>query len=83
MNTMTVSGFRRNMAAAFNKAAEGENVMVRRGTQVFAIVPVSDDELTITPELQAKIDKARAEIKAGKCVTLKSHEDIDKYFDSL
>lgn len=80
---MTVSGFRRNMAAAFNKAAEGENVMVRRGTQVFAIVPVSDDELTITPELQAKIDKARAEIKAGKCVTLKSHEDIDKYFDSL
>jgi len=71
------------MAAAFNKAAEGENVMVRRGTQVFAIVPVSDDELTITPELQAKIDKARAEIKAGKCVTLKSHEDIDKYFDSL
>ena len=83
MNTMTVSGFRRNMAAAFNKAAEGENVMVRRGTKVFAIVPVSDDELTITPELQAKIDKARAEIKAGKCVTLKSHEDIDKYFDSL
>lgn len=83
MNTMTVSGFRRNMAAAFNKAAEGENVMVRRGTQVFAIVPVSDDELTITPELQAKIDKARAEIKASKCVTLKSHEDIDKYFDSL
>ena len=83
MNTMTVSGFRRNMAAAFNKAAEGENVMVRRGTQVFAIVPVSDDELTITPELQAKIDKARAEIKSGKCVTLKSHEDIDKYFDSL
>jgi antitoxin (DNA-binding transcriptional repressor) of toxin-antitoxin stability system len=83
MNTMTVSGFRRNMAAAFNKAAEGENVMVRRGTQVFAIVPVSDDELTITPELQAKIDKARAEIKSGKCVTLKSHEDIDRYFDSL
>lgn len=80
---MTVSGFRRNMAAAFNKAAEGENVMVRRGTQVFAIVPVSDDELTITPELQEKIDKARAEIKSGKCVTLKSHEDIDRYFDSL
>jgi len=39
--------------------------------------------LMITPELQARIDKAREEIKSGKCVTLKSSEDIDAYFDSL
>ena len=34
-------------------------------------------------QLQARIDKAREEIKSGKCVTLKSSEDIDAYFDSL
>ena len=32
--------------------------------------------MMITPELQARIDKAREEIKSGKCVTLKSSEDI-------
>lgn len=83
MNTMTVSGFRKNMAAAFNKAAEGEDVIVRRGTQIFAIVPVKENDITITPELKAKIKKARDEYNRGESITLKTHEDIDSYFDSL
>ena len=83
MNTLTVSGFRKNMAAAFNRAADGENVMIRRGTQLFDIIPVQDDELTITPELQAKIDKAREEYRNGETISLKSHEDVERYFDSL
>ncbi len=37
----------------------------------------------ITPALQKKLDKAREEIHNGQCVTLRSHEDIDKYFASL
>ena len=37
----------------------------------------------ITPDLQAKLDKAREEIDSGQCITLKSHDDIDKYFTSL
>ena len=47
------------------------------------MVKVGRDDLMITPELQARIDKAREEIKSGKCVTLKSSADIDAYFDSL
>ena len=37
----------------------------------------------ITPDLQAKLDKAREEIHSGQCITLKSHDDIDNYFASL
>lgn len=33
----------------------------------------------ITPDLQAKLDKAREEIHSGQCITLKSHDDIDNY----
>ena len=29
----------------------------------------------ITPDLQAKLDKAREEIHSGQCITLKSHDD--------
>lgn len=41
------------------------------------------EENAITPDLQAKLDKAREEIDSGQCITLKSHDNIDKYFTSL
>ncbi len=37
----------------------------------------------ITPDLQAKLDKAREEIHSGLRTTLKSHDDIDNYFARL
>ena len=39
--------------------------------------------LKITKSVKAKIDKAHQECKKGNCIKLSSHEDIDKYFDSL
>jgi hypothetical protein len=50
---------------------------------MYAIIPIEDDDLTITPAMAAKIENARKEYKKGKGVSLKSHEDIDKYFESL
>jgi len=41
------------------------------------------EENVITPDLQAKLDKAREEIHSGQCITLKSHDDIDNYFANL
>ena len=34
-------------------------------------------------QLLDEIEKARQEYKEGKGVSLKTHEDIDKYFESL
>lgn len=51
--------------------------------RIVNLVPVADDDLAITPELQTRIDQARAAIEAGNCITLKTHEDIEKYFNSL
>ena len=65
------------------KDALAEQVLIRRKNEIYALVKVGREDLMITPELQARIDKAREEIKSGKCVTLKSSEDIDAYFDSL
>lgn len=76
--------FRSRQAHVFDLADRGEKVIIRRNKkQAYTLVPVDDEDLTITPELQAKIDKAREEIKTGNCVSLKSQEDIDRYFESL
>lgn len=76
--------FRSQQAHVFDLADKGEKVIIRRSRkQAYTLVPIEDDDLTITPELQAKIDKARAEIKAGNCVTLRSLEDLDRYLETL
>ena len=76
--------FRSKLALVFDLADQGEKIIIRRSKkQAYTLVPIEDDDLIITPELQERIEKARAEIKAGNCVTLKSHADLDAYFDSL
>lgn len=83
MEALSVREYRNNLAASFTKADNGEQVLIRRKNEIYALVKVGREDLMITPELQARIDKAREEIESGKCVTLKSSEDIDAYFDSL
>ena len=83
MEALSVREYRNNLAASFTKADNGEQVLIRRKNEIYALVKVGREDLMITPELQARIDKAREEIKSGKSVTHKSSEDIDAYFDSL
>lgn len=83
MNTMTVRDFRTNLSANFDRVDAGERILVRRRNRVYTIVPVEDDDLTITPELQAKIDKARQEYKEGKTTTIRTHKELDAFFESL
>ena len=83
MEALSVREYRNTLAASFTKADNGEQVLIRRKNEIYALVKVGREDLMITPELQVRIDKAREEIKSGKCITLKSSEDIDAYFDSL
>lgn len=83
MDTMTVRDFRTNLAANFDRVDAGERILVRRRNRVYTIVPVEDDDLTITPELQAKIEKARQEYKEGKTTTVRTHEELDAFLESL
>lgn len=76
--------FRSQQAHVFDLADKGEKIIIRRNRkQAYTLVPIEDGDLTITPELQARIDKAREEIKAGNCVTLSSKEELEAYLESL
>lgn len=83
MNTITVRDFRTNLSANFDRVDAGERILVRRRNRVYTIVPVEDDDLIITPELQAKIDKARQEYKEGKTLRFESAEAVQKWMDEL
>ena len=83
MKTLSVSDFRSQLATYFDLVQAGETIFIRRKNQLFTIIPVDDGEvdLTVTPELSAKIKKARQEYRDGLSTTLKSHEDVDKFFE--
>ncbi len=84
MTTLTMTDFRSNMASSFDRVDAGEFVFINRGRQkTYAIIPVEDDDLAITPELAAKIEKARQEFREGKGISLNSRDEMEKWFDSL
>lgn len=83
MNTITVRDFRTNMSANFDRVDAGERILVRRRNKVYTIIPVDDEDMTITPELQAKIDKARAEYKEGKTLHFESAAEVQQWMDEL
>ena len=83
MNTLTVRDFRNNMAATFERTDAGEDIFIRRGKKIYAIIPVKNDDLAISPSLQVKIDKARQEFENGEAVTFKSVSDAQKWMDEI
>lgn len=76
--------FRSQQAHVFDLADQGEMVIIRRSRkQAYTLVPIEDDDLTITPELQERIYRARTEIKAGMCVSVHGKEELNAYLKSL
>ena len=57
MEALSVREYRNNLAASFTKADNGEQVLIRRKNEIYALVKVGREDLMITPELQARIDK--------------------------
>lgn len=80
--SFTSTEFRNRPALVFDLADNGEKVIIRRNRKAYKLEPV-EEENTISPALQAELDKARREIEAGDCITLNSVEDINRYFENL
>ncbi len=82
MTIVTARDFRANQSKYIGMAFSGEDVFLTSRVGRVKLTPLYDDNV-ITPELQAKIEAARKAFREGRCISLKTHEDIDKYFESL
>ncbi len=83
METLTVREFRNNMAASLDRVDAGERILLHRNHRLYTIVPVQNEDLDISPELMAKIEQARMEIREGKGTTVSTHEELSAFLDSL
>ena len=83
MHISNTKEFRANQKKYFDLATK-EEVIIRRGQkQSFALVPLRDNEFTITPELQARIDKAKEQHEKGNFVRCSTKEELHAHLNSL
>ena len=83
MEALTVSDYRKNLSAAFDRASRGETVLIRRRNQIFTLTNVGQEDLEISPELQKKIEAARKEYREGKTLHFETSAEVQKWMDSL
>ena len=69
---------------AFDLADKGEKVIIRRGRRrAYRLIPFTEEPSGITPELQAKIDRAREEYRRGEPLHFESKEEMHAWLDAL
>lgn len=83
MEALNIRDFRSNLANSFNRAEQGENVLIRRKNEIYALVRVGREDLMISPELQERIDQARLAYREGRTTGAASHESLDNLLNSL
>lgn len=83
METLSVRDYRNNLAASFDRADQGERVLIRRKNQIYALMSVGREDLTITPALHKRIEEAERACREGRCVSCSTNEELESFFNSL
>lgn len=63
MEVLSVRDYRNNLAAYFDRAAEGERVLIRRKNSLYALVSIGKEDLSLSQQQQQRIDKMAESIK--------------------
>ena len=56
MEALSVSDYRNHLAASFDRADEGERVLIRRKNSLYALVSLGREELSLSPSQQRQVD---------------------------
>lgn len=83
MEALSVRDYRNNLADSFNRAEQGEKVLIRRKNNIFALVSIGKEDLTISPSLQNRIAEAEQACKEGRCISCSNNEELDSFFNAL
>lgn len=63
MEALSVRDYRNNLSASFNRADEGEQVLIRRNNVYYALVYIGGQEVSLSQKQQSQISEMKASIK--------------------
>lgn len=80
METLTVREFRSNLAEAFTKADDGEPVLIRRKKEIYALVKIGKENVTLTQDMQQRIAEVTKVCDNTRSTIGASQEKTDENF---
>ena len=76
--------FRDRQKSIFEIADTGKQIVIKRGRkQSYILTPVDEDDFVATPELLAKVERARQQMREGKYTECKTYEETLKHLETL
>lgn len=63
MEALSVSDYRKNLAESFDRADEGERVIIRRKNTLYALVSIGREEFSLSPRQQRRMDELADNVK--------------------
>ena len=63
MEVLSVRDYRNNLAASFDRAADGEAVLIRRKNTIYSLVCVGSEDLSLSPQQQRHVDEMADSIR--------------------
>ena len=78
METLTVREFRSNLAEAFAKANNGEPVIIRRKREIYALVKIGKENVTLTQDMQQRIAEVTKVCDNTEASQEKTDENLEK-----
>lgn len=84
MLQVTSREFRNRQTSLLDIADQGEQIVIRRrGKRSYMLTPIHDSDMTITPELEQKIEEARRQYKNRETIACNTKEELHSFLDSL
>lgn len=63
MKILSVRDYRNNLASSFDRADEGERVLIRRKNTLYALISIGDENLSLSPSQQRHMNKMADSIR--------------------
>lgn len=65
MDALTVQDYRKNLAAYFDRASSGKQVLIRRKNKLYALVSLGEEKIKLTKKQETKIKALAKSIQTG------------------
>ncbi len=88
MTLITGTEYKANPGKYMQRAHEGERVIISSHGGYVELKPVSEEDKDVKKHIDAvsflaSASKVKKDIEKGNCITLRSRDDIDRYFASM
>lgn len=63
MKALTVREYRNNLAESFDRASQGERVLIRRKNTLYVLVSIGSEDVSFSPSQQKHVDEIAESIR--------------------